>query len=112
MPVNLAVLLEFREVVDEGGVNYGIRAGCSAAQAFQIFEITSMHLGAGGGQRLCARIGACKTEHLMAGVDEFRHDGGTDKACGACDEDTHMFPPGLVGLPLTSACLTRRRNLE
>ena len=44
------ILLELRKVVDKRGVNHRIRRGGSAAQAFQIFEITPMHLGAGSGQ--------------------------------------------------------------
>ncbi len=56
VPICLADFLEFREVVDETGVNHAIRHGCSAAQAFQVFKITSMHLGASGGKRLGGRI--------------------------------------------------------
>ena len=43
-------------------VDHAIRAGCSAAQAFQVFEIASMHLGAGGDERLGARIGARQSQ--------------------------------------------------
>jgi hypothetical protein len=42
--------------MDEGGVNYAIRHGCSTAQAFQVFKIPSMHLGAGGTNRRRGRI--------------------------------------------------------
>jgi hypothetical protein len=41
--------------VDEGGENYAIRRGCSTAQAFQVFEITSMHMGASSDTRLGGR---------------------------------------------------------
>jgi hypothetical protein len=37
-------------------VDHAIRNGGSTAQAFQILEITSMHLGAGGGNRLSGSI--------------------------------------------------------
>jgi hypothetical protein len=50
-------------------VNHAIRHGCSTAQAFQIFKITSMHLRTGVDERPGARICASKTEHLMARVD-------------------------------------------
>ena len=46
-------------------------------------------LGAGGGERLGARIRASETEHLMARADELLNNGGTDKACSTGDEDTH-----------------------
>ena len=88
-PIDLAILLEFREVVDEGGVDHAVRLGRSAAQAFQVFKIAAMHLGAGGDERLGARIRASKTEHLMARVDELLNDGRTDKACSTGDENTH-----------------------
>ena len=79
-PIDLAVLLELREVVDEGGVDHAIRHGRAAAQAFQVFEVASMHLGTGGDERLGARIRASEAEHLMARVDELLNDGRTDKA--------------------------------
>jgi hypothetical protein len=56
VPIYVTVLLEFREVVDKGGVNHGIRRGCSTAEAFRVFKITPMNLGTSGGQRLGARI--------------------------------------------------------
>ena len=37
-------------------VNHAIRLRRAAAQAFQVFQIASMHLGAGGRKRLGARI--------------------------------------------------------
>ncbi|HWK06597.1 MAG TPA: hypothetical protein VNS58_23340 [Puia sp.] len=36
--------------MDKSRVDHGISPGCSIAQAFQIFQISSMHLGAGGSQ--------------------------------------------------------------
>jgi len=55
--------------MNEGGVNHPIRHGCSTTQAFQVFKVTSMHLGASGDQRLGARIRASEAEYLMAGVN-------------------------------------------
>ncbi len=90
-PVHLTVRRELREVVVEGAVNHAVRHGCSAAQAFQVFEITSVHLRSGGDKRLGTRIGACKTKHLMARVDQLLNDGRTDKSCSSCNENTHFF---------------------
>jgi hypothetical protein len=53
----------------ESGVDDGIRRGYSAAQAFQVFQIASLRLSAGGGERLGARNAASQAEHLVAGVD-------------------------------------------
>jgi hypothetical protein len=47
-------------------------------------------LGACGDKRLGARIGAGKTEHLMARLDEFLNDGRADKSGGAGYKDTHI----------------------
>ena len=52
--VDLTVLFEFREVVDEGGVNHAVTGACSLSQALQVFDITSMHLRTSGDQRLGA----------------------------------------------------------
>jgi len=88
-PICFTVRRELREVVDEGGVDHAIRQGGAAAQAFQVFEIASMHLGPRGDKRLGGRIRASKTEHLMARADELLNNGGTDKTGSAGDEDTH-----------------------
>jgi hypothetical protein len=53
--------------VIEGRVDDAIRYGCSTAQAFEVFQITSMHLCTGVDKSLGARVGASKTKHLMAG---------------------------------------------
>src|SRR5260370_20514663 len=57
---DLAVLLTIREkvrkVVIEGSVDDAVRYCCSAAQAFQVFQIASMHLGSGGDEGLGARL--------------------------------------------------------
>jgi hypothetical protein len=60
---------ELRKVVDESGVNHAIRHSCSTAQAFQVFQIPWMHLGASIDEKLGARIGASETEHLMASAN-------------------------------------------
>jgi hypothetical protein len=77
--------------VDKGGVNHAIRHGCSSAQAFQIFKITPMRLGASGGKRLGGRIGASEAENLMARADELLNDGRPDEACSSGKEYTHKF---------------------
>jgi hypothetical protein len=51
--------------VDKGGVNDGLRSGRSAAEAFQIFEITPTYLGASPDQGIGACIGARQSKHLM-----------------------------------------------
>jgi hypothetical protein len=53
----------------KGGVNHAIRHGCSIAQAFEVLQIASLHLGACIHEELSARIRAGKTEHPMARVD-------------------------------------------
>jgi len=65
-PVGLTVCGELREVVVKSGVDHTVRHRCSTAQAFQVVQVAAMHLRASRGQRLCARIGARHTEHLMA----------------------------------------------
>jgi hypothetical protein len=75
--------------MDETGVNHAVRGGGSTPQAVQILEIAAMRLSAGGDKRFGGRVRASETEHLMARVDEFLNNGGTDKTCGAGDEDTH-----------------------
>jgi hypothetical protein len=69
-------------------VNHSIRGGCCLAQAFEVFEVASMDLGTGGGERFCARIAASQSEDLMARVDEFPDKGRTDEACGSGYENT------------------------
>src|SRR5271163_1793122 len=73
--VILAIRHESREVVVEGAMDHAVRLGRPAAQTLQVFEIPAMDLGAGGDERLRSRIRPCQSEHLMAGVDEFRNDG-------------------------------------
>ena len=75
--------------MDETGVNHAIRRGGAAAQALQVFQITSMDRGACRGEGRCPRIRAGKTKHLMACADQLLNNGRTDKAGGAGDEHTH-----------------------
>jgi hypothetical protein len=89
VPVDLAVSLEFREVVDEGGVDHSFRGGRSATQAFEVFKITAMDLRTGGNQRLGARIRASKTEHAVSRCDQFFDNGGADESGRAGNKDMH-----------------------
>lgn len=66
MTLHFANFLEFREVVDEGGVDHAIGRGDATPQAFQILKITPMHLRAGSGERLGCRVRASQSKHLMA----------------------------------------------
>ena len=54
--VNLAVFLEFREVVDEAQVDDAVRSRCSAAQAIEILERPAMYLSSFRSKGLGARI--------------------------------------------------------
>jgi hypothetical protein len=69
--VDLAVLLELREVVDEGGVDHAIRRRRSAAQALQILQMAAMDLGTRGDQRLGPLFRAGQPQHLMPRPDEI-----------------------------------------
>jgi hypothetical protein len=70
-------------------VKDSIGCGSSAAKTLQVFQIASMDLGAGSNEGAGPLIAARETEHLVAGVDQFTDCGRTNKACRACDEDTH-----------------------
>src|SRR5579859_829455 len=80
----------------EGCVDDGVRCGCSAAQGFQVLQIASMHLGAGGFKQLRARIRARQSKDVVAGADEFFHNGGTDESGSAGNEYAHMCLPDLI----------------
>jgi hypothetical protein len=45
----------------EGGVDYAVRLGRSAAQTFQVFKIAAMDLSAGSGKRFGTRVRARKS---------------------------------------------------
>jgi hypothetical protein len=77
----------------ESDVQDGIGSASSAAQAFQIFQITAPHLSPGSPQKLGACIVTCKAEHLVACADKLRNNSGTDESCGARDENTHITLP-------------------
>jgi hypothetical protein len=47
-------------------MDHAVGSGSAAAQTFQIFKRTTMHLSARGGQRLGAGIGSGQAEHLMS----------------------------------------------
>jgi hypothetical protein len=81
--------------VDEGCVDNAIRSGCSAAQTLKVIQRAEMHLSARGGQRLGAFLRTSKTENLMARVDQFSDNCGTDKACCTCHEYSHIKAPFL-----------------
>jgi hypothetical protein len=70
-------------------VNNTVGCGGTAAEAFQVFQIATLHISAGCGQKLGARIAASKTEHLVTCSDQFRDNPGAEEPCGPCDENTH-----------------------
>jgi hypothetical protein len=80
----------------EGGVDDGIRRGCSAAQGFQVLQIAAMRLGAGGFKRLCARVRPGHSKDVVAGAHEFFHDGGTDESGSAGNEYAHVCLPDVT----------------
>ncbi len=88
--VYLTNFLELRKVVNEGRVDHTVRHGRALAQAFEVIKIAAMYLGARGRKRLGAGIRARQAQHLMARVNEFWNDGGTDKAGGAGNKNTHI----------------------
>jgi hypothetical protein len=103
--VHLGVLDNPGEVMVEGEMDHGVRASSPGAEAFQIIEVAAMHLGALGGKRLGAGIGAGETENLVASPDEFRNEGRTDEAGGAGNENTHrefsLIKGGRIARPDT-----------
>ena len=89
--VQFAALRKPRPVMPEGGVDDSVGRRCSAAQAFQVFEVALMRLSAGGDQRCYARIAASKAEHLMTCVDQLADDSRTYEACSSCNKDLHLL---------------------
>jgi len=63
-PIDFAVFLEFREVVDECGVNHAIGRGRSATQTCEILQISPMYFRTSGDERFGAGIRASEAEHL------------------------------------------------
>jgi hypothetical protein len=76
-------------------VNHAIRLFCSAAQAFQVFNIAAMHLGTSSGKRLGSRIRASNAKHLMARGDQFFDNSRAYESSGAGEEDPHEEFSGL-----------------
>jgi hypothetical protein len=89
LPVHLAVLLEFREVVVEGGVDHAIGLSRATAQAFQISHIAAMDSGAESGDGRGCLIRARQAEDFVSCANQFFDDGRADKAARAGNEDTH-----------------------
>src|SRR5580658_7119195 len=96
-PVLFTDLHELREVasaecaVIESTVNHPFRLGCSAAQTFRVFQISSVHPGSRGDERLGTGIGPCQSKHLMTRFDELRNDGRSDKTRSPCKKYTHSI---------------------
>src|SRR5712671_2103654 len=65
-PIGLAVLLEFREVMVEGGVDHAVRSGRARAQSLRVCNVSAMNLRASSGQRFGGRVRTRKAKHLMA----------------------------------------------
>jgi hypothetical protein len=89
VPVDLAVRLELREIVDEGGVDDPVRERSAAAQAFEILEIAAMGLRSRRGKGRRSRIRAGEADYLVSRGDQFADDGRANEAGRAGDEDTH-----------------------
>jgi hypothetical protein len=77
--------------VIESEVHHGIGAGCSAAHAFHVFEVTPVRLGTSSGKSLCTRFTTGKAEHLMPRIAQLPDDRGTHKAGGPGNENAHVF---------------------
>ena len=71
-------------------MDHAVRHGRALAQAFEVVKIAAMHLGACGRKRFGASLRARQAKHLMARVNEFWNDSGTDKAGGAGNKHTHI----------------------
>ena len=70
-------------------MDHAIRLGRSAAQAFEIFKVASLHLGAGGGERLGARVRAGEADHLMSRTDQVLDDRRAYPSGRPSDEHSH-----------------------
>ena len=73
----------------EGGVDDAVCRGRAVSETIQILERPAMDPGASCRESCRPRVGADKTEHLMAGIDQLLNDGGSDKARSTGDENTH-----------------------
>ena len=92
-PVDLAVLLELREVVDERRMDHAVREFCTRPQAWQVLQVAPVRRGADGCEGAGRGVGAGKAQHLMPGIEQVPHDGGADEARGSGDEDAHDDVP-------------------
>jgi hypothetical protein len=63
----------------------------AAPQAFEVFEITPMHLRAGCSYLFSTRIRASKAKHLVTRVDQFSDNCRADEARRSRDENTHIL---------------------
>ena len=79
----------------ESQVDDGVHAGCTAAQAIQVLEVTALHLGTGCLQLLRTGITARKSAHVVPCPDEFLDQFRADKSCCSRDEDSHFFCPSV-----------------
>src|SRR5260370_19479744 len=75
--------------MDESCVNDPIGCGCSAAQTFEVSQISAMHLGPCSLKRLGTRIGSGEAQQLMTCFDELLDDCRTNKARCPCHENFH-----------------------
>ena len=73
----------------EGRVDDAVGRLCGGAQAVQVVHVAAKDLCPGPGERLGARVRTAEPDHVMACVDEFRDEKGTDKASCACHEYAH-----------------------
>ena len=78
--------------MDEAEVDHPVRCRRAAAQAVQVLEVASVHVGPGGGERLGALVRAGEAEHGVPRLEEVLNDGGADEAGGAGDENAHGSP--------------------
>jgi hypothetical protein len=81
-----------RDVVLERQVDYAVRRGGGVPQAVQVVQVAAAYPRPGRGERGGRGLRAGEPGDLVAGADEFGHDGGADPAGRAGDEDMHENP--------------------
>ena len=78
----------------EARMDHSIGGSRAISQTLQIVERTALCLSSRLRQGCGGRIRAGESAHLMARMDEFRNNRGTNESCGAGQENTHSgFPP-------------------
>jgi hypothetical protein len=87
--VCFAVRSEPCEVVIKGSVDDTVGHTRAAAQAVEILDIATMHFGPDRGERTRTILRSRQSEYLMAAIDEFLGNGGTQKACRTGNKNTH-----------------------